>query len=111
MNAKKRMMLSMIKKLGTVEKFPYEYTDENGEKQVREYHFQHCGVRKALEIQTNFIEQNGSININLKNTALLENVIFLDGGKKRLTWDHFEEVGMEEADAVFNAASKFLSGK
>lgn len=85
---------------GTQEKWQYE---ENGE--VTEYLFQHPGVRKGMEIKTDFFDSDeNKIDMSLKNAALMKHVIV----KPRVNWEYLEGVGMAHADALLKAASKFL---
>lgn len=92
----------MSKKIaGAQEKFVY--TDNEGNE--TEYLLQHPGVRKGMEIKTDFFDEvDNKIDMSKKNEALMKHVIV----KPRVNWEYLEEVGMDHADALLKAASKFL---
>lgn len=109
---KKRMMLNMAKVHGVQKKIYFTREEVEGQEGEKvEYLLQHPGVRKGLEIQNAFFDSDsGKVNINLKNEAMMKNVIF-KSDMTRTNWDYWEKVGMEEAEYVFKEASSFLSGK
>lgn len=98
---KMKEIYKMTKKAGYQETFTFER--ENGETQ--EYLLQHPGVKRGMEIKSDFFNSDtNKIDMNQQREALMKYVIV----KPKVNWDYFEEVGLEEADAVLKAATKFL---
>lgn len=98
---KMKGIYKMAKKAGYQETFTFER--EDGETQ--DYLLQHPGVRKGMEIKSDFFDaEKNKIDMNLQKEALMKHVIV----QPKVSWDYFEEVGMDEADAVLKAATKFL---
>lgn len=98
---KKRELYKMAKKAGYQETFTFER--EDGE--IQDYLLQHPGVRRGMEIKTDFFNsETNKIDMNQQNEALMKFVVV----QPKVSWDYFEEVGFEEAEAVLKAAKTFL---
>lgn len=98
---KMKGIYNMAKKAGYQETFTFER--EDGETQ--DYLLQHPGVKKGMEIKTDFFNsETNKIDMNLQNEALMKYVIV----QPKVNWEYAEEVGMEEFEAVLKAAKTFL---
>lgn len=77
-----------------------KFTSKNGNK----YIFQHPGLREAIRMRDNSKNEHGVQQGEKLYDAMMEHVIFKEGGEK-VSFEHFEEVG--GFSEVMSAAVKF----